>query len=107
MATVAQHLDHNRRELLDLSSRNRLLNIPAASKNARLIHVVDERSDQVFRILKQEEKAMSFLPGRKFAAGDLDDDSGAYSLPMALPDEDEDSSAGVAKRHADSRLQTR
>ena len=50
MPTVAQHLEHNRRELLDLSSRNRLLSIPTTSKNARLIHIVDERSDQVFRI---------------------------------------------------------
>ena len=109
MATVAQHLDHNRRELLDLSTRNRLLSIPVTSKSARLIHIEDERSDQVFRILKVDEKLMSFLPGRNSTGGAEEDDgdNGSYSPPMVLPeDEEEGDENRVAKRHTDSRLQT-
>src|SRR5258708_3610081 len=109
MATVRQHLEHNRKELFDLSSRNRLVSIPKASKSARLSHIIDEKADQIFRILKQEEKSMSFLPGRKSADGETgeDDGDGGYKLPMALPEEgDDEKGNGVAKRHSDSRLQT-
>jgi very-short-patch-repair endonuclease len=108
MPTVAEHLEHNRKELLDLSTRNRLLSIPKTSKSARLIHIVDERSDQIYRLLAGEKKAMTFLPGRKSAQAELGEE-GEMALPLPLEaqsasaDEEED---GISKRHKDSRLQT-
>jgi hypothetical protein len=105
MPTVAEHLDHNRRELLDLSTRNRLLSIPKASKSARLIHVVDELSAEIYRILTVDKKLMAFLPGRKSGAPENSDgDPEGSDLPnFAVP---EDEGGEVAKRHLDSRLQT-
>ena len=63
MAQLEKLLEESRRELLDLSTRNRLLAIPMESKSARVIHVRDEKSDVVFRLLVEERKAMGFLPG--------------------------------------------
>ncbi|MGE4181925.1 MAG: DUF4011 domain-containing protein, partial [Limisphaerales bacterium] len=55
-------LDRARRELLDLSNRNRLLAVPIRSKSARLVQVHDERASEIFRLLVEEGKALSFLP---------------------------------------------
>ena len=63
MAQLEKLLEESRRELLDLSTRNRLLSTPVESKSARVIHVRDEKSDVVFRLLVDERKAMGFLPG--------------------------------------------
>ena len=57
-------LERARTELLDLSARNRLLNIPRSAKSARTLEVVDERSDEVFRLLVGASRPFTFLPGR-------------------------------------------
>src|ERR1700733_819153 len=110
MPTVAEHLEHNRKELLDLTARNRLLSIPKASKSARLVHIVDERSDQIYRILVEEKKAMSFLPGGKSEGEEnVEDEEGrGPTLPFDLPDAEREASGDeeIPKRHLDSRLQT-
>ena len=54
-------LDRHRHELLDLSARNRLIHAGPA-KNAKAVRIVDERGDEVWRLLVSEKKAMSFLP---------------------------------------------
>ncbi len=51
MPTVQQILEETRRELLDLSTRNRLLSMPVENKSARVVQIRDERSDNVFRLL--------------------------------------------------------
>jgi hypothetical protein len=43
MAQLEKLLEESRRELLDLSTRNRLLSTPLESKSARVIHVDDEK----------------------------------------------------------------
>ena len=62
--SIQELLDRSRKELLDLSTRNRLLSIPVNSKSARIIQVHDELSAEVFRLLVTEKKALSFLPGK-------------------------------------------
>jgi Protein of unknown function (DUF4011) len=62
MPSIVELLESSRRELLDTSTRNRLLSMPLQSKSARIIHVSDEKSDQVFRILVTEKKIMSLAP---------------------------------------------
>jgi very-short-patch-repair endonuclease len=116
---IRELLDQARRELLDLSTRNRLLSIPVGSKSARVIHIYDELSSEIFRLLVGEKKAFGFLPGKKpettQESGDLisgttqpsqdgagDDDE----IGLSPPDEDDDKNTGLAKRHVDSRLQT-
>ena len=56
MAQLEKLLEESRCELLDLSTPNRLLAIPVESKSARVIHVRDEKSDVVFRLLVEERK---------------------------------------------------
>ena len=53
---LRQRLDRARRELLDLSTRNRLLSIPVASQSARVTHIADELSPEVFRLLVTDRK---------------------------------------------------
>ncbi len=110
MFTIGQLLNKSRDELLDLSTRNRLLSIPVGSASARIIQVCDELSEQVFHLLVSEKKSMSFLPGRqarragKAAAGEAYENADEVGLPQ--PDEEQDSSTGLPKRHVDCRLQT-
>lgn len=103
-------LDRARAELLDLSARNRLLNIPRFSKAAKTVEVVDERSAEVFRMLVREGKAFTFAPGRESAKSEgeegLEDEETLAELPQPEDDEVIDE-RGVATRHADTKLQTR
>lgn len=57
---VREALESSRRELLDLTLRNPLLNHRLTG--ARGARIVDERSAEVFRILAVEGKALRFLP---------------------------------------------
>ena len=113
-SSTKELLDRSRKELLDLSTRNRLLSIPVNSKSARIVEVHDELSEQVFRLLVSEKKSLSFRPGQQTKAenspnlfnaentnGTDDDEAG---LPQ--PDDEENAAPGLAKRHVDSRLQT-
>lgn len=106
--SIQELLDRSRKELLDLSTRNRLLSIPVNSKSARIIQVYDELSAEVFRLLVNEKKSLSFLPGKQTKKSDNTDsplfDDEEIGLPQ--PDEDEDLGTGIAKRYVDLRLQT-
>ncbi len=66
--SAMEQLNKVRLDLLDLSTRNRLLNVPRKSGQARTIEVVDERSAEIYRLLVEDGKAMSFLPGRERTA---------------------------------------
>src|SRR6185437_6973136 len=57
-------LQRTRSNLLDLSLRNRLLNVPRTTAKSKRLDIVDEKSDEVFRILVREERAMTFLAGQ-------------------------------------------
>jgi very-short-patch-repair endonuclease len=106
--SIQDLLDRSRKELLDLSARNRLLSIPVHSKSARLVQVYDELSAEVFRLLVNEKKALSFLPGKQTKPADgpeppLFDDE---EIGLPQPDEGEESGTGIARRYVDLRLQT-
>src|ERR1043166_3045299 len=62
--SIQELLDRSRKELLDLSTRNRLLSIPVTSKSARIVQVYDERSVEIFRLLVTDKKRLVFLPGK-------------------------------------------
>src|SRR5258706_14552673 len=101
---VETKLDRARVELLDLSARNRLLNIPRSSKSVRILEVVDERSDEVFRILVRENRPFTFLAGRSASATETEADEIAQ---LVQPEDDTLDERGVFSRHSDTRLQTR
>ncbi|RWX40269.1 DUF3320 domain-containing protein [Rhizobium leguminosarum] len=104
--SVEAKIEKARTELLDLSARNRLLNVPRFSKSAKTIDVVEEKSSEVFRILVSEAKTMTFLAGAK-GRDNKDGDDGEELIELALPDDEERDSQGRLVRHADTKLQTR
>lgn len=102
-------LQRAREELLDLSARNRLLNVPRSSKSAKTIEVVDERASEVFRLLVKEGKAFTFQAGKESTGSDKtdEDDEEDVLVDLPQPDDDEVDERGVAGRHSDTKLQTR
>ncbi|HVY14231.1 MAG TPA: DUF4011 domain-containing protein, partial [Rhodopila sp.] len=106
---IAAKLEKARAELLDLSARNRLLNVPRFSKIARTVEVVDERSSAIFQILVRDGRVLTFTPGREGAGdetGAVLDDEILAELPQPSGNETVDEN-GMAARHADTKLQTR
>ena len=63
--SIEEKIERARTELLDLSARNRLLNVPRFSKSAKTIDIVSESTAEIFRILVTEAKPMTFLAGAK------------------------------------------
>lgn len=106
--SVAAQLERNRLELLDLSTRNRLLSTPRHSKHAKTVDVVDEISSEVFRLMVRESKAFTFLAGKEDPSEDqeLAEDADPDFAPLPQPEDDEEDERGIAKRHSDTRLQT-
>ena len=91
MNSVQTKLDTARTELLDLGLRNPLINYKLLK--ARGIEVIDESPPDIYQILVQDRKAMSFLPKRESAEDDFF---------FFVDDEVENDPA----RYTDSKLQT-
>ena len=106
--SVKDRLLKDRHALLDLSTRNRLLNVPMRTRNVRTIEIVDEKAPEVYRLL-MEGKGLTFIPGRMLSDEEraelTEDDIETGGIPQ--PHDDELDERGVARRHADSRLQTK
>ena len=101
---VVSALENARKELLELSTRNRLLNIPQTSR-AKVVRVHDELSEEVMRILVFEGKAMSFDPiEEEDNDSAIDDNEGLTAPPSTYGSVNE---TEVAARHTDNKLQTR
>jgi len=104
-------LERARTELLDLSARNRLLNLPRSAKSARSITVIDEKSVETYRLLVKEGKAFTFLPGREATKSEAAKPSEEAELDeiseLAQPEDNSMDQRGVFARHSDTRLQTR
>ena len=99
-----------RLELLDLSTRNRLLNTPRTGK-ARTVEVVNELALAMYQTLVLEEKRLTFSPGRESstadedgAASELDPVGETTELPQPDPELDDQ---GRVAAHWDNLLQTR
>ncbi|MBC8033805.1 MAG: DUF4011 domain-containing protein, partial [Chitinophagaceae bacterium] len=90
--TILSRLESSRKELLDLGLRNPLLNYKISK--ARGLHIVQEKSAQVFDILIKQGKAMTFLgrPGKEKGEE-------LFELPQLTETEQE-------QAHNDTKLQT-
>ena len=55
-------IEKTRRDLLELSARNRLIHTPLETKKPGWIQIDGERSDQLFDLLVRQSKSMTFLP---------------------------------------------
>lgn len=105
---ISRKLEAARRELLDLSLRNPLLNYrPLKSRG---LEVVQELPSQVFRLLVREGKAMSFLPASPAVLAQETNQQAAGETAGA-PAEELAGLAGedlvLAPAQTDNRLQTR
>ncbi len=57
---LVRRLDAARRDLLELSTRNRLLNTPRRRKRSKALEIVDEHADAVFHLLVAKGNALTF-----------------------------------------------
>lgn len=104
-----EKLDRARTELLDLSARNRLLNMPRSAKGARAVEIIDEKTAEIFRLLVRDSRPFTFVAGKAARAGyetEPADETDEID-ELAQPEEDEIDERGVSARHSDTRLQTR
>ncbi|NKL79039.1 DUF3320 domain-containing protein [Rhizobium leguminosarum] len=104
--SVEAKIERARTELLDLSARNRLLNVPRFSKSAKTIDIVDEKSAEIFRVLVTQGKSMTFLAGAK-GRDPKDGEDAEDLIELALPDDDDRDESGRLTRHSDTKLQTK
>lgn len=114
---IARILNKERRSLLDLTARNRLLNVPRRNARSKTLEIIDERADEVFRILAGESKTMYFMPvpdsaeAVKSVANDPDADQTEEAQEeffegLPQPANEELDELGRASRHTDMFLQT-
>ncbi|MEO7034260.1 MAG: DUF4011 domain-containing protein [Polyangiaceae bacterium] len=85
---IVEKLTRARRELLDLSARNRLLHVARDSSRSGRLDIVKERSEDIYRIMVRETRSMTFLGSDKDPAKDDDDPDAGYTddkLQTALP----------------------
>jgi very-short-patch-repair endonuclease len=67
--SLAAAIEKTRRDLLELTARNRLVHTPLEGKRKTWIEIVQENSDSIFDLLVRREKTLKFLP---LDAGDQD-----------------------------------
>jgi len=119
---LAEKLERARVELLDLSARNRLLNMPRGARGGRSVEIIDEKVSEIFRMLVREGKTFTFVAGRAAETRKSESDGadgpsadGASNQvvepdeieDLAQPDDDTMDERGILRRHTDTRLQTR
>lgn len=107
--SIRDRLLADRRNLLDLGTRNRLINLPLKARGVRTIEIVEERAAEVYRLLG-EGRGFTFLPGREpspeESAALAPEDAGTAAIPQPDPEEALDE-RGLPRRQTDTRLQTR
>jgi hypothetical protein len=111
---LKEKLERARTELLDLSARNRLLNVPRFSRSAKTIDVVDERTSEIYRLLVAEGKTFTFVAGKpdrtksgQEAADGLGEEDDYSPVVFPQPGDEQLDERGFSKRHSDTSLQTR
>ncbi len=97
--SIVEKLQKSRIELLDLGLRNSLLN---HRKKAKQVRIIDELSNQIYKILVTDFKTMTFLP--------INGDDSRYEISddsdeIILTEENEEDNK-VKDRHTDTKLQT-
>ena len=107
---VESRLETSRKELLDLGLRNALIN---HRPRAKQVKVVDELSTEVYRLLVEDGRAMTFdaLPEELADALSSDNLQGTVqsdtpTLQQLLRQPEEEENGAVASRHRDTKLQT-
>jgi hypothetical protein len=95
-------LEDARRRLVETGTRNRLIHVNRSAKRANVLDIVEERSADVFELLKTQGKKMRFQPRDE----EEEDQPGDEPLLLALADDAEDPEDREA-RYRDLLLETR
>ena len=95
--TLEKELKEARRRLLDTGTKSRLIHVNRNNLRANCLNIINERSDDVFEILRISGQKMRFKAMGKDKGGDSDE------ILLALPDE---SLAPGDERHKDKFLET-
>lgn len=109
---IAARLEDARQELLDLSSRNRLIHAPRGRTRYRNIPITGERAGEVFRLLVRERRAMTFgaaatllVPAQgELSDGELRPIPAEGAATSDAPPERENSSAIETSDEADAAI---
>jgi len=108
MKQLLAQLETARRKLVETGTRNRLIHVNRKSTQSNVINIVNERSDDVFRILKTDGKKMKFRatgtdrkPDESNATGE---DTGQLVLLEQISEFDD---APDEARFTDDRLETK
>lgn len=105
MTNLTEKLERDRKDLLDLTFRNPLLNYRVL--RGKGINIIDEMPEEVFRILVLENGKMSFLPHHEKEQKTSGEEGSENSLEIEVAQPEEViSETGLAKRHIDDKLQT-
>ena len=94
---LQRHLSDARQRLIQTGTRNRLIHAARFSKQSKAIDIVDERSEDVFRILLKENRRMRFAHDP--SVRETKDDSEPVLISL--------SNAADEGRYTDLLLQTR
>ncbi len=102
--SVSKKLEEARQQLLDLTSRNRSLNIPKKS-SSRNIHIHDELTGEIYRLLVDEKKSLTFKAAKESGEIKFGNEKAAPNQLMESI-KSAQSQSEPEKRHLDGRLQT-
>ncbi|WP_050526531.1 DUF3320 domain-containing protein [Pseudorhodobacter aquimaris] len=96
-------LDAARRKLLETGTRNRLIHVNRANQRSNTLNIINERSDDIFDMLRDQAKRMRFKPMGKDRKSGEEQDDGQFNL---LPDENETAESAGPERFTDQFLET-
>jgi very-short-patch-repair endonuclease len=105
--SIRDRLLADRKALLDLGTRNRLINIPLRTKNIRAIEVVNGKTSEVFTLIG-EGKRFTFFSSEVASPEDKPGSvSEGSSNPIPLTSRKRKDAEVAQTRYSDTRLQTR
>lgn len=106
MVDLDARLAAARKDLLDLSARNRLISTPRGSGRSSRLEIVGETCDDVFQRLVTEQKATTFAPAADKPEPAESAAPGSDADLRSQPAEEQEPGE-TARRADDNRLQTR
>lgn len=97
IGAVRRLFEETRRRLVETGTRNRLIHVNRQNKRSNSLEIINERTDDIYRLLALSGKTMRFLATGK----DKEADSDTPSLAMDV------SEADAGSRYTDNQLETR
>ncbi len=103
-ATLERALESARKELFELSTRSRLLHTPYKTARSGVLDIVDEQTNEVFRLLVDEGQSFTFQAAQERANAEEGIASSELSQHPLI--EDEVDKNALLRRFSDTKLQT-